>query len=109
MPVHGQGPAFSDSAEGKGQAMAANYQAVDRIPRRGEIGMDLNKIERLESAGYVMSGNRYSRVSDVNVRREGQVITAEEKRQMLLQNQEERLKKESQIISEFRDMLSKKK
>ncbi|KAJ2830299.1 hypothetical protein IWW50_000358 [Coemansia erecta] len=64
---------------------------------------------RLESAGYVMSGNRYSRVSDVNVRREGQVITAEEKRQMLLQNQEERLKKESQIISEFRDMLSKKK
>ncbi|KAJ2828656.1 hypothetical protein GGI24_002343 [Coemansia furcata] len=93
---------------GEGSAMAAYVQSGERIPRRGEIGVDQNMIERLENSGYVMSGNRHRRMNAVRVRKENQVISAEEKRQMLLQNQEERLKKESQIITEFRDMLSKK-
>ncbi|KAJ2488594.1 hypothetical protein IWW37_004660 [Coemansia sp. RSA 2050] len=93
---------------GEGSAMAAYVQSGERIPRRGEIGVDQNMIERLENSGYVMSGNRHRRMNAVRVRKENQVISAEEKRQMLLQNQEERLKKEAQIITEFRDMLSKK-
>ncbi|KAJ1909882.1 hypothetical protein GGI01_001055 [Coemansia sp. RSA 376] len=93
---------------GEGSAMAAYVQSGERIPRRGEIGVDQDMIERLENSGYVMSGNRHRRMNAVRVRKENQVISAEEKRQMLLQNQEERLKKETQIITEFRDMLSKK-
>ncbi|KAJ2745895.1 hypothetical protein GGI20_001774 [Coemansia sp. BCRC 34301] len=93
---------------GEGSAMAQFVQSGERIPRRGEIGVDQDMIERLENSGYVMSGNRHRRMNAVRVRKENQVISAEEKRQMLLQNQEERMKKETQIITEFRDMLSKK-
>ncbi|KAJ2853677.1 hypothetical protein GGI22_004777 [Coemansia erecta] len=93
---------------GEGAAMAAYVQAGERIPRRGEIGVDQRMIERLETSGYVMSGNRHRRMDAVRQRKEGQVASAEEKRQMLLQNQEERLKKETQVIAEFKDMLSKK-
>ncbi|KAJ2567972.1 hypothetical protein GGH12_000103 [Coemansia sp. RSA 1822] len=115
MPAQDYKPTISENGlgsvdrSGEGMLSSGFMQSGDRIPRRGEIGMDLNKIEQWENAGYVMSGNRRSRVNDTHVHREGQVITADEKRQMLLQNQEERQKKESQIISEFRDMLSKKR
>ncbi|KAJ2892732.1 hypothetical protein GGI21_003721 [Coemansia aciculifera] len=93
---------------GEGSAMAAFVQSGERIPRRGEIGVNQDMIERLENSGYVMSGNRHRRMNAVRVRKENQVISAEEKRQMLLQNHEDRMKKETQIITEFRDMLSKK-
>ncbi|KAJ2726241.1 hypothetical protein GGI07_000718 [Coemansia sp. Benny D115] len=93
---------------GEGAAMAAFVQSGERIPRRGEIGVDQNMIERLENTGYVMSGNRHRRMNAVRMRKENQVISTEEKRQMLLANQEERKNKEAQIIAEFRDMLSKK-
>ncbi|KAJ2543989.1 hypothetical protein GGF49_001631 [Coemansia sp. RSA 1853] len=108
MPAQDYKPTISENGlgsvdrSGEGMLSSGFMQSGDRIPRRGEIGMDLNKIEQWENAGYVMSGNRRSRVNDTHVHREGQVITADEKRQMLLQNQEERQKKESQIISEFR-------
>ncbi|KAI9471662.1 ras-induced vulval development antagonist-domain-containing protein [Coemansia mojavensis] len=85
----------------------ANAQSKGHISRQGEITKQ--KIGRLESAGYVMSGNRHRRINDVQLRKEGQAISTEEKRQMLLQSQEERQQKEMQIISEFRDMLAKKK
>ncbi|KAJ2313759.1 hypothetical protein IWW51_002207 [Coemansia sp. RSA 2702] len=115
MPAQSQQPLLSARSFGKallpgeGMAMAAFVQSGERIPRRGEIGMDQDRIDRLEGAGYVMSGNRHGRMNAVRLRKEGQVITAEEKRQMLLQNQEERQAKESQIIAEFREMLAKKK
>ncbi|KAJ2691402.1 hypothetical protein IWW39_000087 [Coemansia spiralis] len=114
MPTSDRLPALNSRSfggallPGEGSAMAAYVQSGERIPRRGEIGVDQNMIERLENSGYVMSGNRHRRMNAVRVRKENQVISAEEKRQMLLQNQEERLKKETQIITEFRDMLSKK-
>ncbi|KAJ2782507.1 hypothetical protein GGI15_002894 [Coemansia interrupta] len=94
---------------GEGSAMAAYVQSGERIPRRGEIGVDQDMIERLENSGYVMSGNRHKRMNAVRQRKEDQVISAEEKRKILLANQEERKNKEAQIISEFREMLSKKK
>ncbi|KAJ2080212.1 hypothetical protein H4R24_003222 [Coemansia sp. RSA 988] len=98
-----------DMLPGEGSAMATYVQADQRIPRRGEVGMDQNMIERLENSGYVMSGNRHRRMNAVRVRKENQVVSTEEKRQLLLQNQEERLKKEAQVIASFREMLSKKK
>ncbi len=48
--------------------MAAFVQAGKRIPRRGEVGMDANTIERFEQAGYVMSGSRHSRMNAVRIR-----------------------------------------
>ncbi|PIA13428.1 DUF926-domain-containing protein [Coemansia reversa NRRL 1564] len=116
LPLHEQIPATLTEGDfgkallpGEGSAMVAYLQADQRIPRRGEVGMDQNMIERLENSGYVMSGNRHRRMNAVRVRKENQVVSAEEKRQMLLQNQEERLKKEAQVIAGFREMLSKKK
>ncbi|KAJ1736888.1 hypothetical protein LPJ72_001002 [Coemansia sp. Benny D160-2] len=114
MPASDYAPRLAENSfggallPGEGSAMAAYVQAGERIPRRGEIGVDQQMIERLETSGYVMSGNRHRRMDAVRQRKESQVASAEEKRQMLLQSHEDRLKKESQIIAEFKDMLSKK-
>lgn len=78
---------------GEGSAMAAYVQSGKRIPRRGEIGLTADEIENYEKAGYVMSGSRHRRMNAVRVRKENQVISAEEKRAMLLFNQEEKMKK----------------
>ncbi|KAI9019050.1 DUF926-domain-containing protein [Hyaloraphidium curvatum] len=93
---------------GEGSAMAAYVQSGKRIPRRGEIGLTSEEIENYEKVGYVMSGSRHRRMNAVRVRKENQVISAEEKRAMLLFNQEEKLKKETKIISEFRDLVQQK-
>ena len=93
---------------GEGSAMAAYVQEGRRIPRRGEIGLDSEKIEHFENAGYVMSGSRHHRMNAVRIRKENQVISAEEKRQLLLFNQEEKAKRENKIIGDFREMLAEK-
>ena len=54
---------------GEGAAMAAYVQQGKRIPRRGEVGLDAEKIEAFERAGYVMSGSRHSRMNAVRIRR----------------------------------------
>jgi Ras-induced vulval development antagonist. len=43
---------------GEGAAMAAYVAEGKRIPRRGEIGLTSDEIERYEAVGYVMSGSR---------------------------------------------------
>lgn len=63
--------------------MAAFVAEGERIPRRGEIGMESEEIERFEQIGYVMSGSRHRRMNAVRVRKENQVISAEEKRGIL--------------------------
>lgn len=60
--------------------MAAFVAEGQRIPRRGEIGLASSQIETFESQGYVMSGSRHARMNAVRLRKENQVITAEEKR-----------------------------
>lgn len=65
---------------GEGSAMAAFVSEGQRIPRRGEIGLASTQIEMFESQGYVMSGSRHARMNAVRLRKENQVITAEEKR-----------------------------
>ncbi|CAO3682099.1 unnamed protein product [Umbelopsis ramanniana] len=91
---------------GEGSAMAAYVQEGKRIPRRGEIGLNSDQIESFETAGFVMSGSRHQRMNAVRMRKENQVISAEEKRLLLTHASEQRLKRENEIISGFRDILS---
>ncbi|KAF9147529.1 hypothetical protein BG015_010805 [Linnemannia schmuckeri] len=93
---------------GEGSAMAAYVQDGKRIPRRGEIGLESDQIERYENAGFVMSGSRHQRMNAVRVRKENQVISAEEKRALLIFNQEEKIKKDNKIINEMREMVASK-
>ncbi|ORY99525.1 ras-induced vulval development antagonist-domain-containing protein [Lobosporangium transversale] len=93
---------------GEGTAMAAYVQEGKRIPRRGEIGLESEQIQNYESAGFVMSGSRHQRMNAVRVRKENQVISAEEKRALMMFNQEEKIKKDNKIINEMREMVASK-
>lgn len=87
----------------------ANYiQKGERIPRRGEIGLDQGKIAQYEATGYVMSGSRHTRMNAVRVRKENQVINAEEKRAMFLAQREQAQEKEGAIISQFKEMVDER-
>lgn len=89
---------------GEGKTMAAYIKQGKRIPRRGEIGIDAEKIEALERAGFVMSGSRHERMNAVRSRKESQVLTVEDRMKELRQRAEDRARKESQIIEQFREM-----
>ncbi|KAG0165441.1 hypothetical protein DFQ28_003123 [Apophysomyces sp. BC1034] len=93
---------------GEGSAMAAYVQQGKRIPRRGEIGLSGDQIADYEKAGFVMSGNRHHRMNAVRLRKENQVISAEEKRLLLQHAQEQKVKRENEIISGFREILMDK-
>lgn len=81
MPLSGPGAAGKNGRNayggalrpGEGSAMAAYVADGQRIPRRGEIGIDAEVIERYEQAGYVMSGSRHKRMNAVRMRKENQV------------------------------------
>jgi hypothetical protein len=88
--------------------MASYIQNNERIPRRGEIGLTSGEIESFESVGYVMSGSRHRRMNAVRMRKENQVISAEEKRGILKMQKEEKEKREGMIISGFKEMLEDK-
>ncbi|SNX86431.1 related to UPF0396 protein UM04995 [Melanopsichium pennsylvanicum] len=90
---------------GEGSAMASYVQDGKRIPRRGEIGLTSDQIEAYEKAGYVMSGSRHHRMNAVRMRKENQVISAEEKRTMLRLQAEENAKKEREIVSQFKELV----
>ena len=93
---------------GEAEAMAKYVQENKRIPRRGEVGLTAEEIESFETLGYVMSGSRHKKMNAVRLRKEGQIYSAEEKRALATHNYAEKTKRENTIISEFRDMLSKK-
>ncbi|KAF8604277.1 DUF926-domain-containing protein [Ceratobasidium sp. AG-I] len=93
---------------GEGEAMAAFLQDGERIPRRGEIGLTSNEIEQYETVGYVMSGSRHRRMNAVRMRKENQVISAEEKRGILKMQKEEREKRESMIVGGFKEILEER-
>lgn len=91
---------------GEGQALAAFVKSGKRIPRRGEIGLQAEEIEAFEKVGYVMSGSRHRKMNAVRMRKENQIISAEEKRSLLVFNDQERKRKEAKTIEEFREILS---
>lgn len=92
---------------GEGEAMAQFVQAGKRIPRRGEVGLTGEQIESFEKIGYVMSGSMHKRMTAVRIRKESQVYTAEERRNIALQNEKQRLLKESQLLGELRELIKK--
>ncbi|KAH7102897.1 ras-induced vulval development antagonist-domain-containing protein [Auriculariales sp. MPI-PUGE-AT-0066] len=97
---------------GEGSAMAAFLQGEDgtrtRIPRRGEIGLLPDQIEQYENVGYVMSGSRHRRMNAVRMRKENQVISAEEKRAVLKLQKEERERREAVLLEEFKELVEDK-
>jgi len=95
---------------GEGSAMAAFLQdgTDSRIPRRGEIGLSSDEIASFESVGYVMSGSRHRRMNAVRMRKENQVISAEEKRGILKLQQEERERREAILREEFEALVEEK-
>ena len=95
---------------GEGSAMAAFLQeGTDvRIPRRGEIGLTSDEIAKYEEAGYVMSGSRHRVMNAVRMRKENQVISAEEKRGILKLQKEERERREMILREEFEELLKEK-
>ena len=93
---------------GEGQALAQYVQRGERIPRRGEVGLSASEIERFEAAGYVMSGSRHKRMNEVRVRKENQIYSAEEKRALQMLDYEEKQKRESHILAEFRQLVQSK-
>ena len=96
---------------GEGSAMAAFLRDGDtdaRIPRRGEIGLTSDEIAAFESVGYVMSGSRHRRMNAVRMRKENQVISAEEKRGILKLQKEERERREAILRDEFRELVQEK-
>ena len=97
----------SNLLPGEGSAIAHYVQQNKRIPRRGEVGMASEVIEKFESIGYVMSGSRHALMNAVRIRKETQVITAEEKRLMALKHQEEKMKRENQLIVQFKNLVKK--
>ena len=83
-------------------------QSGKRIPRRGEVGMSAEEIESFEQMGYVMSGSRHKRMNAVRMRKENQVYSAEEKRALAMFNYEEKQKRESQMLADFRQLIQNK-
>ncbi|ESK96482.1 nf-kappa-b-activating protein [Moniliophthora roreri MCA 2997] len=92
---------------GEGSAMAAFLQegTEARIPRRGEIGLTSGEIADYENVGYVMSGSRHRRMNAVRMRKENQVISAEEKRGILKLQKEERERREAILREEFSELV----
>ena len=93
---------------GEGAAMAAYIAEGKRIPRRGEIGLTSDQIQAFENAGYVMSGSRHRRMEAVRLRKENQIYSADEKRALAKFNHEERMKRESLILAQFRNLIKNK-
>ncbi|KAI1287315.1 NKAP-like protein [Halotydeus destructor] len=93
---------------GEGAAMAAFVADGKRIPRRGEIGLTSDEIVKFEEAGFVMSGSRHRRMEAVRLRKENQIYSADEKRALQLFNKDERAKRETKILSQFKDMVRSK-
>ena len=93
---------------GEAEAMALFAANGQRIPRRGEIGLEADEIDKYEEMGYVMSGSRHRRMNAVRMRKENQVISAEEKRGILKLQKEERARREAILREEFSELVSGK-
>ncbi|ODO00728.1 hypothetical protein L198_03054 [Cryptococcus wingfieldii CBS 7118] len=97
--------AYANMLRGEGEAMAAYAESGQRIPRRGEIGLEAEQITTFENSGYVMSGSRHQRMNAVRLRKENQVINEAEKRAILKLQREDRQQREGAIVSQFKEMM----
>nr|CAD2198490.1 unnamed protein product [Meloidogyne enterolobii] len=74
-----------------------------------EIGLTSEEIAVFEVAGYVMSGTRHKAMEATRLRKENQILTAEEKRLLKTFSIDQRNKKEETVLKQFRDLISSKK
>ncbi len=78
-----------------------------RIPRRGEVGLSSEEIERFENLGYIMSGSRHSRMNAIRMRKENQIYTAEEKAALAMFNYEENKRKEAKVLEDMKTLVAR--
>ncbi|KAF3793491.1 UPF0396 protein [Nymphaea thermarum] len=92
---------------GEGDAIAQYVQQGKRIPRRGEVGLTAEEIQKFESLGYVMSGSRHQRMNAIRIRKENQVYSAEDKRALAMFNYEEKSKREHKVMSDLQRLVQR--
>ncbi|KAL6661640.1 hypothetical protein ACP70R_001024 [Stipagrostis hirtigluma subsp. patula] len=92
---------------GEGDAIAQFVQRGKRIPRRGEVGLSAEEIQRFEDAGYVMSGSRHARINAVRLRKENQVYSAEEKRALAAFNHEQTARRKCKAQDDLRRLVDR--
>ncbi|ERN13843.1 NF-kappa-B-activating protein [Amborella trichopoda] len=92
---------------GEGDAIAQYVQQGKRIPRRGEVGLSAEEIQKFEGLGYVMSGSRHQRMNAIRIRKENQVYSAEDKRALAMFNYEEKAKREHTVMSDLQRLVQR--
>ncbi|KAF9611723.1 hypothetical protein IFM89_034906 [Coptis chinensis] len=92
---------------GEGDAIAQYVQQGKRIPRRGEVGLSADEIQRFEDLGYVMSGSRHQRMNAIRIRKENQVYSAEDKRALAMFNYEEKAKREHKVMADLQRLVQR--
>jgi hypothetical protein len=92
---------------GEGDAIAQYVQQGKRIPRRGEVGLSAEEIQKFETLGYVMSGSRYQRMNAIRIRKENQVYSAEDKRALAMFNYEEKAKREHKVMADLQRLVQR--
>ncbi|CAI2303984.1 unnamed protein product [Caenorhabditis sp. 36 PRJEB53466] len=97
-----------DLLKGEGAGMAAYAARGERIPRRGEIGLSSGEIAEYEKVGYVMSGSRHKAMEATRLRKENQILTAEEKRLLSGVSFEAKKKKEEAQLEQLRSLIRNK-
>ncbi|XXG56439.1 hypothetical protein AAC387_Pa03g3848 [Persea americana] len=92
---------------GEGDAIAQYVQQGKRIPRRGEVGLSADEIQKFETLGYVMSGSRHQRMNAIRIRKENQVYSAEDKRALAMFNYEEKAKREHKVMADLQRLVQR--
>ncbi|XP_050238569.1 uncharacterized protein LOC126688047 [Mercurialis annua] len=92
---------------GEGDAIAQYVQQGKRIPRRGEVGLSAEEIQKFECLGYVMSGSRHQRMNAIRIRKENQVYSAEDKRALAMFNYEEKAKREHKVMADLQRLVQR--
>ncbi|GFZ13622.1 hypothetical protein Acr_23g0020070 [Actinidia rufa] len=92
---------------GEGDAIAQYVQQGKRIPRRGEVGLSADEIQKFEGLGYVMSGSRHQRMNAIRIRKENQVYSAEDKRALAMFNYEEKAKRETKVMADLQRLVQR--
>ena len=88
--------------------MASYLKQGARIPRRGEIGISADSINRFEREGYVMSGNRHAAMNAVRMRKEAQVAAVEDRQRILREGMEARRAREEEIVRNFKSLINER-
>lgn len=93
---------------GEGAKMAAFVAGGKRIPRRGEIGITSDEIEKFEQQGYVMSGSRHRRMEAVRLRKESQIYSADDRRALAIFDREKSAKRKEKLQLYFSQIVEAK-